>query len=112
MIKFIWQLTRIVKERLFPGTWQGCWALTKVNQNRITFNEITKRAVSDGVANPRTIDQNLVDAQQARRILDRLVGYQLSPFLWKKSPPRTLGRPCAERCHTHDCRPRAGNSRF
>ncbi len=52
--------------------------------NRITFNEITKRAVNDGIANPRTIDQNLVDAQQARRILDRLVGYQLSPFLWKK----------------------------
>ncbi len=58
--------------------------LDENDSNRITFNEITKRAVSDGIANPRTIDRNLVDAQQARRILDRLVGYQLSPFLWKK----------------------------
>lgn len=58
--------------------------LNEKEPNRITFNEITKRAVSDGIAHPRTIDQNLVDAQQARRILDRLVGYQLSPFLWKK----------------------------
>ena len=58
--------------------------LDEAEPNRITFNEITKRAVSDGIAHPRTIDRNLVDAQQARRILDRLVGYQLSPFLWKK----------------------------
>ncbi len=58
--------------------------LDEHEHNRITFNEITKRAVNDGIANPRQIDLNLVDAQQARRILDRLVGYQLSPFLWKK----------------------------
>ena len=52
--------------------------------NRVTFNEITKSGIQNGMAAPRTIDQNLVNAQQARRILDRIVGYQLSPFLWKK----------------------------
>ena len=51
---------------------------------RVTFNEITKRVVSESIAAPREIDQNLVDAQQARRVLDRIVGYQLSPLLWKK----------------------------
>ncbi|MDO5547666.1 MAG: type I DNA topoisomerase [Eubacteriales bacterium] len=51
---------------------------------RVTFNEITKKAVQDGISHPRDIDADLVDAQQARRILDRLVGYELSPFLWKK----------------------------
>ena len=51
---------------------------------RVTFNEITKRVVTESIRHPRDIDQNLVDAQQARRILDRIVGYELSPFLWKK----------------------------
>ena len=51
---------------------------------RVTFNEITKKAVTEGINNPRDIDLQLVDAQQARRILDRIVGYKLSPFLWKK----------------------------
>lgn len=51
---------------------------------RITFHEITKAAVDEAVANPRTLDLSLVNAQQARRILDRLVGYKLSPFLWEK----------------------------
>lgn len=66
------------------------WHLSKIlgiEENdpvRVTFNEITKDAVKDGIKNPRTIDLNLVNAQQARRILDRIVGYKLSPFLWKK----------------------------
>ncbi|MBS3810264.1 MAG: type I DNA topoisomerase [Halanaerobiales bacterium] len=54
------------------------------NKNRIAFNEITKNAIKKAIDNPREIDQNLVDAQQARRLLDRLVGYKLSPLLWKK----------------------------
>ena len=58
--------------------------LPEEKTSRVTFNEITKKVVTDSIAHPRDIDQNLVDAQQARRILDRIVGYQLSPLLWKK----------------------------
>lgn len=53
-------------------------------KNRVTFNEITKSGVSAGIKEPRELNLNLVDAQQARRVLDRIVGYKLSPFLWKK----------------------------
>ncbi len=58
--------------------------LSDEKARRVTFNEITKAVVNASIAAPRDIDQNLVDAQQARRILDRIVGYQLSPLLWKK----------------------------
>ena len=51
---------------------------------RVTFNEITQKVVKESIAHPRDIDYNLVDAQQARRVLDRIVGYELSPLLWKK----------------------------
>ncbi len=52
--------------------------------NRVTFGEITKKGIKEGMDHPRAIDMDLFDAQQARRVLDRLVGYKLSPFLWKK----------------------------
>ena len=52
--------------------------------NRVTFGEITKKGVTEGMAHPRAIDLDLFNAQQARRVLDRLVGYKLSPFLWRK----------------------------
>ncbi|MBL4652760.1 MAG: type I DNA topoisomerase [Flavobacteriales bacterium] len=61
--------------------------LGKKETKRIVFNEITKSAILEAVANPREIDNHLVDAQQARRILDRLVGFELSPVLWRKIKP-------------------------
>ena len=51
---------------------------------RIVFHEITKNAILKAIENPRKIDQNLVNAQQARRVLDRIVGFEMSPVLWKK----------------------------
>lgn len=67
-------------------SWHLSNALSGKNSNikRIEFNEITEAAVKNAVANPRDIDINLVNAQQARRVLDRLVGYNISPLLWKK----------------------------
>ncbi len=69
------------------------WHLTEVlglpveSTKRIVFHEITKRAILEAIENPRTVDMNLVNAQQARRVLDRLVGFELSPVLWKKVRP-------------------------
>lgn len=66
------------------------WHLAKILENdkdkitRVTFNEITKTAVQKAIKEPRNIDLNTVDAQQARRVLDRIVGYKISPILWKK----------------------------
>ncbi len=70
------------------------WHLTEVlglpvdKTKRIVFHEITKRAILEAIENPRTVDMNLVNAQQARRVLDRLVGFELSPVLWKKVRPQ------------------------
>ncbi len=61
--------------------------LKESNTKRIVFHEITKKAILAAIDNPRTIDKHLVDAQQARRVLDRLVGFELSPVLWKKVRP-------------------------
>lgn len=58
--------------------------IDKTEKCRVTFNEITKKAVAAGIKEPREIDESLVDAQQARRVLDRIVGYKISPLLWKK----------------------------
>jgi DNA topoisomerase-1 len=65
-------------------SWHLVQALGLPDSKRIVFHEITKSAIEKALENPRDIDMNLVDAQQARRVLDRLVGYKLSPFLWKK----------------------------
>lgn len=69
--------------------WHLCKALglDVKDTNRIVFHEITKPAIEKAIENPRKVDKNLVDAQQARRVLDRLVGYKLSPVLWKKIRP-------------------------
>lgn len=58
--------------------------IAEADQNRVTFNEITQTGVQNGMDNCRKLDMDLIDAQQTRRVLDRLVGYKLSPFLWKK----------------------------
>ena len=70
-------------------SWHLCevLGLDEDKTNRIVFHEITKQAILDAIANPRHIDMNLVNAQQARRLLDRLVGFKLSPVLWKKVKP-------------------------
>ncbi|MGH7237222.1 MAG: DNA topoisomerase, partial [Candidatus Saccharimonadales bacterium] len=69
-----WHLTQALK-------------LDPAKTKRIVFHEITKTAIDDAIKNPRTVDLHLVDAYQARRVLDRLVGYELSPVLWKKVRP-------------------------
>ncbi|MBR4883214.1 MAG: DNA topoisomerase I, partial [Bacteroidales bacterium] len=67
---------------------QQALELKDENTKRIVFHEITKDAILNAIQNPRTVDTNLVMAQQARRVLDRLVGFELSPILWKKVAPK------------------------
>ena len=70
-------------------SWHLCevLGLDEANTNRIVFHEITKSAILEAIENPRHLDMNLVNAQQARRVLDRLVGFKLSPVLWRKVKP-------------------------
>ena len=70
-------------------SWHLCevLGLDEANTNRIVFHEITKPAILEAIENPRRLDMNLVNAQQARRVLDRLVGFKLSPVLWRKVKP-------------------------
>lgn len=77
---------------------------------RIVFHEITKNAILKAIENPRKIDNNLVNAQQARRVLDRIVGFEMSPVLWKKVKPRPFCRTCTVCSCTSGCRKRKRNS--
>jgi len=78
-----WHLVQVLNLDGEKSPHQNKFGTGKTYQ-RIVFHEITKKAIEEALKNPRKIDLNLVNAQQARRILDRIVGYELSPFLWKK----------------------------
>ena len=98
--------------RLFPWHLAQLLKVDLDGDNRVTFNEITKSGVQQGMAHPRRLDMDLVNAQQARRILDRIVGYKLSPFLWKKDTQGPVRRPGAVRRGTHHRGPGGRDPRF
>ena len=86
--------------------------LKEANTKRIVFHEITKNAILKAIEKPREIDYNLVNAQQARRVLDRLVGYELSPVLWRKGKRWTFCRACTVGIRSFDCGTRTRNKSF
>ena len=103
-----WPPTSTARARPSRGTWPSRSAPTRATANRVTFTEITRDAVQQAFEQPRRIDFDLVDAQQARRILDRLVGYELSPLLQKGLEALgPVGRPRAVRRAAADRGPRA-----
>jgi len=86
--KFVWLASDEDREgEAIAWHLQETLGLDKNKTNRIVFHEITKNAIQNAIKTPRSIDNNLVNAQQARRILDRLVGFEVSPILWKKVKP-------------------------
>ena len=87
-MKYGWQRMRTVREKPYHGICAKYWALIPYTTKRIVFHEITKPAIQKAVQNPRTVNMDLVNAQQARRILDRIVGFELSPVLWRKMSMR------------------------
>ena len=76
--------TRTARARRSAGIWPRSSAASKRKIHRLMFNEITKKAILEAIKHPGEIDMKMVDAQQARRVLDRLVGYKISPILWDK----------------------------
>jgi DNA topoisomerase-1 len=87
-VKFVWLASDEDREgEAIAWHLQETLGLDKKKTKRIVFHEITKNAIQNAIQNPRDIDANLVDAQQARRVLDRLVGFEVSPILWKKVKP-------------------------
>ena len=93
-----WHVQEVLKSRR---------ALKDVDVKRVVFNEVTRNAVVDAFRRPREIDRELVEAYLARRALDYLVGFTLSPVLWRKLPGKPLGRPGAVRRITPDLRARS-----
>ena len=104
--------TPTARARPSAGTSPRSLAGPRRRFRRVAFHEITPRAVEEAFRTPREIDARRVDAQQARRILDRLVGYSLSPLLWQKVAGRALGRPRAVGGPAHRLRARAGDRGF
>ena len=107
------QRTPIAKAKPSPGTCAKSCAnaarsITK-NVYRVAFHEITQNAIQQAVAHPRQLEMDLVNAQQARRALDYLVGFNLSPLLWRKVRPGPLRRPRTIARVAHDRRTRARN---
>lgn len=81
-------------------------------KNRIVFNEISKKAVNNAIENPRELDMNLVNSQQARRVLDRLVGYKISPILGKRIKKGQFRRTRTVRRARNGCQPRKRNKKL